>query len=688
MKIKHIMASVALPVVATFLFAQTALAATPSLSLAPSTGDSVQVTVQGDANSTVILFYNIGSASGTQSRPIGNTDSNGHFSLPISTGGFGITPNLSVYVLVSSQPSSNATWPAVGTGSTGNISLSQNNITLSPGQGTVITLTGGSNTFFITNNSNSNAVTFALSGTQLTATGVNSGTATATICDQANLSNCTSLNITTSGTSTSGNTGSIIFNPNNVSVNSGNGATIVLLSGGSNYTITTDTNSAALNASINGSSVNLSANTTGSATAAVTVCSGGTSSCGILNVSINGGIITSSSSGAAPTFSQTNVSMGPGTTQSISISGNGGYTISNNSNPSVVTPSINGSVLTLSTPAGTVGSSIITVCQQSGGCGTVTVSTNGTGVTGSSVFFSPSSPAISIGQTVTVTLTGGSGSYFLSANPSPNIAGTSLNGNTLAVSGIASGIDTITVCASSGGCGSLSATVGGGSTQSSGAVAFSQINPTLTVGQTLNIALSGGNGSYFLSSTANNVQASITGSSLTLTGLSAGSATLSVCSSSGGCSTLSIAVNAAAQSVPVTTPPPTTTTQTTTATTPLNSAALNSILAQIQQLTTLLLQLENQAIAQLQQIGGSTTISSSGGSSGSRTFIENLSLGSTGSEVSALQQRLTSEGVYSGPINGSYGAATEKAVKAYQSSHGISPIGIVGPATRSALNGS
>jgi Putative peptidoglycan binding domain len=687
MKTRRIALYLAAPVIVLFLFALTAEAATPTLSLFVSSGDSVQVSVTGDANATVTLTYN----SGAQTRSIGTTDSSGHLSSILSSSGIGASQGLPVYVTVNGQLSNSMPWPTVGAATTGGtITLSQNNITLTPGQSTTLTLFGGSNAFFISNNSNSSTVSFLLSGgNQITATGVAPGSTTATICDQGNLASCVSLSATTQsgGSNVTGSNSSIAFSPNNVNVNSNSGTIIISISGGSNYTITSNSNPSALNASINGGSIDLTANNTTPASASVTVCSSGTSSCGVLNVGINGGAVSSSS---IVTFSQSAVSMSPGASQSVTITGSGGYTVSSNSNPGIVTPSINGNTLTLLASSGTAAASAtITVCQQSGGCGMVTVSTNGSSSTGNQISFSQSSPTLSIGQSITVTLTGGNGSYFVSSNPSPAIAGTSLiNGNGLVLSGIANGSDTITVCASSGGCGSLTLTVGN-SSQTSGAVSFSQTNPAITVGQTLPITLSGGAGTYFISSSQNSaVQASISASTLTLLGQAVGTSPLSVCSTSGGCSVLTVTVTGAVQPAVVVPAPVIPPAPTITGTTPLNTGALLSILGQIQQLTNLLVQLEVQAITQLQQQGiAATSSAGSVANTSSHQFNSNLSTNSSGSEVKALQERLSTEGLYSGPINGAYGASTVKAVKAYQARNGIGPLGIVGPATRNALNG-
>ena len=58
-----------------------------------------------------------------------------------------------------------------------------------------------------------------------------------------------------------------------------------------------------------------------------------------------------------------------------------------------------------------------------------------------------------------------------------------------------------------------------------------------------------------------------------------------------------------------------------------------------------------------------------------------LSNGSSGSEVSALQQALQNGGFNPGPIDGDFGPQTEAAVKAYQTARGNVADGIVGDQT-------
>ncbi|ATW23887.1 spore cortex-lytic enzyme [Candidatus Formimonas warabiya] len=59
--------------------------------------------------------------------------------------------------------------------------------------------------------------------------------------------------------------------------------------------------------------------------------------------------------------------------------------------------------------------------------------------------------------------------------------------------------------------------------------------------------------------------------------------------------------------------------------------------------------------------------------------------GSSGSNVSQVQQRLNNWGFYKGPIDGFYGASTFKAVSDFQRKNGIPADGIVGAQTYNAL---
>jgi peptidoglycan hydrolase-like protein with peptidoglycan-binding domain len=68
-------------------------------------------------------------------------------------------------------------------------------------------------------------------------------------------------------------------------------------------------------------------------------------------------------------------------------------------------------------------------------------------------------------------------------------------------------------------------------------------------------------------------------------------------------------------------------------------------------------------------------------------FSTTMRIGSYAGEVLPLQQFLASKGYFTDTLNGYFGQTTFLAVKAYQKANGLGDDGIVGPMTRSVLNG-
>lgn len=97
------------------------------------------------------------------------------------------------------------------------------------------------------------------------------------------------------------------------------------------------------------------------------------------------------------------------------------------------------------------------------------------------------------------------------------------------------------------------------------------------------------------------------------------------------------------------------------------------------------LQAQIQALlAQIAQLQGSTS-----GSSSSHTFTVDLTVGSTGADVTALQQVLVSKGFLTMPAGvamGTFGPLTKSAVAAWQASAGLPATGYFGPLSRAKLN--
>ncbi|MGI6706606.1 MAG: peptidoglycan-binding domain-containing protein [Clostridia bacterium] len=87
----------------------------------------------------------------------------------------------------------------------------------------------------------------------------------------------------------------------------------------------------------------------------------------------------------------------------------------------------------------------------------------------------------------------------------------------------------------------------------------------------------------------------------------------------------------------------------------------------------------------LARLNGSSS-SSRGDSSSSKSTL--LKRGMRGSAVKDLQQKLKNKGYYKSSVDGIFGSLTEKAVRNFQKSVGITVDGIAGPVTLAKLNGS
>ena len=82
---------------------------------------------------------------------------------------------------------------------------------------------------------------------------------------------------------------------------------------------------------------------------------------------------------------------------------------------------------------------------------------------------------------------------------------------------------------------------------------------------------------------------------------------------------------------------------------------------------------------------GSSKQNNFSGSSGSSSKPDTLEMGSTGSEVRRLQQKLKDLGYLSGSVDGSFGVATQAAVIAFQKNNNLTADGKAGTATQSKL---
>jgi hypothetical protein len=526
---------------------------------------SAYVTVQnGSASSPLTFSISNVTVSPGQSVPITISGGTGTYTVLTNSNSTAIQSNISgsVITLTTSATTGSAAVTVCSTDmsscgiinatassvSSSPLSFSQTAPTLSVGQSLVVNVSGGNATsYYLSNNSNTNAVTATINGSNLSLTGNSAGTATLTLCSSSG--SCGSITPSVGYTSSGG---TFQLSQTSVSLLVGQVLSVTISGGTTPYTLGSNSGSV-FQASLNGNIITISGIASGSSS--LNVCTSG-GACLALTVTVN-----ASGAGTQLTFSQNNLNLNAGGVTAVTMSGSGGYYVSNSSNPAVASVQINGNTAVVTGLTG--GSSNISVCQSGGQCSILFATVTTGASTVSTPMFSQVSPLVSVGQNVTETISGGSGSsYYIAANTAPSVVSLSLNNSQLTISGLSAGSSIIVICASSNSCGSITATVSGSATTS---IIFSTTSlPAVTAGQTYSsqILATGGSGTaltYSLSS--GGLPAGLALSSTGLisgTPTAAGNSNFSITATDGSGNTaganLSLMVNSSSISVPTTTP--------------------------------------------------------------------------------------------------------------------------------------
>lgn len=324
-----------------------------------------------------------------------------------------------------------------------------------------------------------------------------------------------------------------------------------------------------------------------------------------------------------------------------------------------------------------------------------------------SITFNQTNPTITVGQALSITIHGSSGNYFIYSNTNQTSVRSDISGNTLSVLGLQAGSATITICSNTGTCANQVITVTA-SSQTTSLLSVTQNTITVTIGQTSQVVVAGGTAPYstFYDGT-NKVTASVSGTVVSITGVSLGNTSVTICGVTGGCAQVSVSiVQNNITTSPVTINVPINVGQSiimplsggngsyyvaTPIVTPFNATisgnnlrilgtAPGSNLVTICSTTT--------ACATINVAVSAATLSTQTPIITTPKYIfENpLYFGMNGHEVLQLQERLAQEGYLYATPNGFFGPATTAAVKAFQRDNGLSQLGNVGPGTRAALN--
>lgn len=459
---KFIKFTSSLAIVGMLFSAAPALAASPNLTLISSGGDNVTLTVtNADSNAPVQLNYiQPGSSLATTITNFGYTNGSGYFTTMVSGSSYGINSGSQVYVTINGQQSNRTT---LGGGSGcgiygcgGALTFSQNNLNLNYNQSQIINVYANGSVYIQSNSSPAVADAY-VSGTNLTVTAKNvTGSTNINVCASGGA--CGNLFVNVAGSSAG-----LTLSQTNVNINLGQTAYVTASTFSGGYiTVTNNTNSNAVTATVSGSTINLYGNQAGNST--VTVCASYPSACGTITVTVSGGGL------GTLTFSNPSPALSVGQNMAVSIYTSlssysyypGSYYINSNSNPGAVSGSVSGQTLNL---IGLMtGASTIVVCQSGAAnvCGSIYPTTAGYGSSGA-VTFSQNSLTLTVGQSQTVNVYGNGGysylSFYISSNSSPTVADAVLNGSSLSISGRNPGTTTFNICQSTGGCGLLYVTV-------------------------------------------------------------------------------------------------------------------------------------------------------------------------------------------------------------------------------------
>ena len=237
------------------------------------------------------------------------------------------------------------------------------------------------------------------------------------------------------------------------------------------------------------------------------------------------------------------VTVATGMTETYTIAGGTAPYTASSSNPGVVTVSVSGSTMTVTSVAtGTVN---IVVHDAAGASVTIAVTVGSSGSVTALYTTAPSAVTINTGGTAAYSIAGGSAPYT-AASSNPAVAAVTVSNQTMNITGIVPGTASIVVHDTTGTAVTIAVTVA----NSAGASLYTTAPVAITIAATgasgaQTYTIGGGTAPYNVTSDNTNVAtASVTGSTMTITGVADGKANILVRDATGTAS-VTIAVNVA-----------------------------------------------------------------------------------------------------------------------------------------------
>jgi ribosomal protein L11 len=418
---------------------------------------------------------------------------------------------------------------------------------------------GGSAPYTVTSG-NTLVATVAMAGNNYIVTGVSAGTTNILIRDSAGATMNVSVNVvsrmfttvppdvkiaigSTQTYGVGGGTGPYITTvspgltttaPPSVTIAIGSTQTYAVRGGTGPYTATSSNASVAF-ASLVGDSLTVTGITAGSANVFISDSQGAT-----VNVAVT--VPAASTVALFTTAPPTGVTIAIGSTQTYGVGGGTGPYTATSGNTSVAVVSLVDNSLTVT--GITAGAANVVIRDSQGATVPVAVTVPAASTVALSTTAPPTGVTIAIGSTQTYAVRGGTGPYTATSS-NASVAFASLVGNSLTVTGITAGSANVFISDSQGATVNVAVTVPAAST-----VALSTTAPptgvTIAIGSTQTYAVRGGTGPYTAtSSNASVAFASLVGNSLTVTGITAGSANVFISDSQGATVNVAVTVPAA-----------------------------------------------------------------------------------------------------------------------------------------------
>ena len=513
---------------------------------------SVNVTVRGaalrelftTAASNVVVSVGLASAQtynvGGGTAPYTATSSNASVAAAVLTGN-----NLTVIGLVAGSANilirdsvGASTTVAVTVQPVSNLALfttAPASVTVIAGAAPIFAVGGGTGPYTATS-SNANVATVSLSGGTLTITSTTAGSANIVIRDSAGAS--TAVAVTVQPLS---NLALFTTAPASVTVIAGAAPTYSVGGGTGPYTATSSSTSVAT-ASLSGNTLTIASVIAGNADIVVRDSVGASTLVAVT--------VRPASNAALFTTAPASVTVAVGATPAYSIGGGTGPYTATSSNISVATVSVLGSTLQVNGVFG----GIANIVLRDSANASVTLAVTVQPASNLPLFTTAPASITVVLSAAPIYTVGGGASPYTATSSNTNVATASVLGNTLTVSGISGGSANIVVRDSAGALTTVTVTV-----QSANILALFTTAPaaiTVASGTSPTYSVGGGTGPYIATSSNTNVAtASVLSNTLTVTGISGGSANIVVRDSAGALTTVAVTVQVASNVALFTTAP-------------------------------------------------------------------------------------------------------------------------------------